>query len=42
MENNIKGKVVITTGARSGMAEAAAKPLSALEATVVLDAGKVH
>ncbi len=36
MENNIKSKVVIITGASSGMGEAAAKHLSALGATVVL------
>ncbi|CAN5242957.1 SDR family oxidoreductase [soil metagenome] len=38
MENNIKGKVVIITGASSGMGEAAAKHLSSLGATVVLGA----
>jgi NADP-dependent 3-hydroxy acid dehydrogenase YdfG len=38
MENNIKGKVVVITGASSGMGEAAAKHLSALGATVVLGA----
>ncbi|KLT66741.1 SDR family oxidoreductase [Pedobacter sp. BMA] len=38
MENNIKGKVVVITGASSGMGEAAAKYLSALGATVVLGA----
>ncbi len=38
MENNIKGKVVIITGASSGMGEAAAKHLSAHGATVVLGA----
>ena len=38
MENNIRGKVVIITGASSGMGEAAAKHLSALGATVVLGA----
>ncbi|MBC6989943.1 SDR family oxidoreductase [Hymenobacter sp. BT491] len=38
MENNIKGKVVIITGASSGMGEAAAKHLAALGATVVLGA----
>jgi NADP-dependent 3-hydroxy acid dehydrogenase YdfG len=38
MENNIKGKVVIITGASSGMGEAAAKHLSAFGATVVLGA----
>ena len=38
MENNIKGKVVVITGASSGMGEAAAKHLSKLGATVVLGA----
>ena len=38
MENNIKGKVVVITGASSGMGEAAAKHLSALGATVILGA----
>jgi len=38
MENNIKEKVVVITGASSGMGEAAAKHLSALGATVVLGA----
>lgn len=38
MENNIKGKVVVITGASSGMGEAAAKHLSTLGATVVLGA----
>jgi NADP-dependent 3-hydroxy acid dehydrogenase YdfG len=38
MTNNIKGKVVVITGASSGMGEAAAKHLSALGATVVLGA----
>ena len=38
MENNVKDKVVIITGASSGMGEAAAKHLSALGATVVLGA----
>jgi NADP-dependent 3-hydroxy acid dehydrogenase YdfG len=38
MENNIKGKVVVITGASSGMGEAAAKHLSSLGATVVLGA----
>lgn len=38
MENHIKGKVVIITGASSGMGEAAAKHLSTLGATVVLGA----
>src|SRR4051794_12327529 len=35
---NLKGKVVVITGASSGMGEAAAKHLSALGATVVLGA----
>src|SRR3954463_3222272 len=38
MENNIKDKVVVITGASSGMGEAAAKHLSSLGATVVLGA----
>jgi NADP-dependent 3-hydroxy acid dehydrogenase YdfG len=38
MSNNIKGKVVIITGASSGMGEAAAKHLSNLGATIVLGA----
>ena len=38
MENNIKDKVVIITGASSGMGEAAAKHLSPLGASVVLGA----
>jgi NADP-dependent 3-hydroxy acid dehydrogenase YdfG len=38
VEHNIKGKVVVITGASSGMGEAAAKHLSALGATVVLGA----
>ncbi|OFX51604.1 MAG: oxidoreductase [Bacteroidetes bacterium GWB2_41_8] len=38
MENNIKGKVVVITGASSGMGEAAAKNLSQLGAAVVLGA----
>ena len=38
MSNNIKGKVIVITGASSGMGEAAAKHLSALGATVVLGA----
>jgi NADP-dependent 3-hydroxy acid dehydrogenase YdfG len=38
MENNIKGKVVVITGASSGMGEAAAKHLANLGATVVLGA----
>ena len=38
MENNIKDKVVVITGASSGMGEAAAKHLSNLGATIVLGA----
>src|SRR3954470_13050425 len=38
MEKNIKGKVVVITGASSGMGEAAAKHLSELGASVVLRA----
>jgi NADP-dependent 3-hydroxy acid dehydrogenase YdfG len=38
MENNIKGKVVVITGASSGLGEAAARHLSTLGATVVLGA----
>lgn len=38
MENNIKDKVVVITGASSGLGEAAAKHLSWLGATVVLGA----
>ncbi len=38
MENNIKNKVVVITGASSGMGEASAKHLAQLGATVVLGA----
>ncbi|KUJ50044.1 SDR family oxidoreductase [Chryseobacterium sp. JAH] len=38
MENNIKNKIVIITGASSGMGEAAAKHLATLGAVVVLGA----
>src|SRR5438132_5330169 len=38
MEKNINNKVVVITGASSGMGEAAAKHLSTLGATVVLGA----
>jgi NADP-dependent 3-hydroxy acid dehydrogenase YdfG len=38
MENNVAGKVVVITGASSGMGEAASKHLSSLGATVVLGA----
>ena len=42
MGNNVKGKVVVITGASSGMGEAAAKHLSALGATVVLGARRAR
>lgn len=38
MDSNMEGKVVVITGASSGLGEAAAKHLSALGATVVLGA----
>jgi NADP-dependent 3-hydroxy acid dehydrogenase YdfG len=38
LKNNVEGKVVVITGASSGLGEAAAKHLSALGATVVLGA----
>jgi NADP-dependent 3-hydroxy acid dehydrogenase YdfG len=38
MQENIEGKIVVITGASSGLGEAAAKHLSALGATVVLGA----
>jgi NADP-dependent 3-hydroxy acid dehydrogenase YdfG len=38
LKNNIEGKVVVITGASSGLGEAAARHLSALGATVVLGA----
>lgn len=41
MQNNIKDKVVVITGASSGMGEAAANHLSNLGATVVLGARRV-
>jgi NADP-dependent 3-hydroxy acid dehydrogenase YdfG len=37
-KNNIEGRVIVITGASSGMGEAAAKHLSALGATVILGA----
>jgi NADP-dependent 3-hydroxy acid dehydrogenase YdfG len=40
MENNIKNKVVVITGASSGMGEMAARHLAELGATVVLGARK--
>src|SRR5580704_8346645 len=41
MSDNIKGKVIIITGASSGLGEAAARHLSSLGATVVLGARRV-
>jgi NADP-dependent 3-hydroxy acid dehydrogenase YdfG len=41
VENNIKGKVIVITGASSGMGETAAKHLAKLGATVVLGARRV-
>jgi NADP-dependent 3-hydroxy acid dehydrogenase YdfG len=41
MSNNIEGKVVVITGASSGLGEAAARHLSSLGATVVLGARRV-
>ena len=42
MNNNIEGKVVVITGASSGLGEAAARLLSAHGATVVLGARRVE
>lgn len=42
MENNIQGKVVVITGASSGLGEATARHLSGLGATVVLGARRVE
>lgn len=42
MNNNIKGKVVVITGASSGLGEATARLLSAQGATVVLGARRVE
>lgn len=41
MENNIKGKVVVITGASSGLGEAAAKHLAQLGAAIVLGARRI-
>src|SRR5437868_2679664 len=41
MSNNIEGKVVVITGASSGLAEATARLLSAQGASVVLGARRV-
>ncbi len=41
MSNNIEGKVIVITGASSGLGEAAARHLSGLGATVVLGARRV-
>ena len=41
MSNNIEGKVVVITGASSGLGEATARLLSAEGATVVLGARRV-
>lgn len=42
MSNNIEGKVVVITGASSGLGEAAARHLSAEGATVVLGARRIE
>lgn len=42
MGNNIKGKVIVITGASSGMGEAAAKHLAQLGAAVVLGARRTE
>src|SRR5829696_3510036 len=42
MSNNIEGKVIVITGASSGMGEAAARRLSAQGATVVLGARRIE
>ena len=42
MTNKIKGKIVVITGASSGLGEAAARLLSAQGASVVLGARRSH
>ena len=42
MSNNIEGKVIVITGASSGLGEAAARHLSAQGASVVLGARRVE
>jgi len=42
MNNNIEGKIVVLTGASSGLGEATARLLSAEGATVVLGARRIE
>ena len=42
MSNNIEGKVVVITGASSGLGEAAARHLAARGASVVLGARRIE
>ena len=42
MSNSVKGKVIVITGASSGLGEAAARHLSEQGATVVLGARRVE
>ena len=42
MSNNIEGKIVVITGARSGLGEATARQLSQMGATVVLGARRLE
>ena len=42
MSNNIEGKVVVITGASSGLGEAVARHLSSLGAIVVLGARRIE
>jgi NADP-dependent 3-hydroxy acid dehydrogenase YdfG len=42
MSNNIEGKIVVITGASSGLGEATARQLSELGATVVLGARRLE